>query len=524
MIWPSSSASSDERAPCSTPARPRAERRRARRLDADQAHVVVGDEVVEHADRVRAAADAGDDGVRQPAFGGEICSRASRPITRCSSRTISGIRRRADARADQVVGRLDVRDPVADRLARRLLQRARAELDRAHLGAEQAHPLDVRRLAPHVLAAHVDDALEPEARADGRRRDAVLAGAGLGDDPLLAEPLRDHRLAERVVQLVRAGVQQVLALQVDALVGREALGARERRRAARVVRQQLVQLARGTPSSLAQRRPAARQLVERRDQRLGDVAPAVGAERPCVCSSCAASTQARTRVVVLDARADSVERAESTAHGRTAAIAVARRSRGPRPPASITRPARRAGALEMRRVVLLPRQVDDRADLLAAAQQHCVARAVAVLAAVELHEVGVGLLDARRRRRRRGAPCRARRARASARRGLSAARMKPTRSAPASTAASTSSWRVSPHTLTSGRESSSRSFAPGSGARISVEPTSTAFAPASSAAAACARVCDRRLSAITMRSRGALREQLELARAGRSRTSTGRGR
>ena len=116
------------------------------------------------------------------------------------------------------------------------------------------HPLDVRRLPPHVLAAHVDDALEPEARADGRGRDAVLAGAGLGDDPLLAEPPRDHRLAERVVQLVRAGVQQVLALQVDALVGREALGARERRGAARVVRQQLVQL--GVEAVVvAQRRP-----------------------------------------------------------------------------------------------------------------------------------------------------------------------------------------------------------------------------------------------------------------------------
>ena len=85
----------------------------------------------------------------------------------------------------------------------------------AHLGAEQVHPLDVRRLAPHVLGAHVDDALEAEARADGRGRDAVLAGARLGDDPLLAEPPREHGLAERVVQLVRAGVEQVLALQVE---------------------------------------------------------------------------------------------------------------------------------------------------------------------------------------------------------------------------------------------------------------------------------------------------------------------
>ena len=175
-----------------------------------------------------------------------ICSRASRPITRCSSRTSSGIRRGPDARADQVVGRVDVGDPVADRLARRLLQRARAELDRPHLGAEQPHPLDVGRLAPHVLAAHVDDALEPEVRADGRGRDAVLAGARLGDDPLLAEPPRDHRLTERVVDLVRAGVQQVLALQVDALVGREARGARERGRPARVGRAAARRARRGT--------------------------------------------------------------------------------------------------------------------------------------------------------------------------------------------------------------------------------------------------------------------------------------
>ena len=75
------------------------------------------------------------------------CSRASRPITACSSRTISGYGAGPDARADQVVRRLDVRDPVADRLAGRLLQRPRAELDRPHLGSEEAHPLDVRASA-----------------------------------------------------------------------------------------------------------------------------------------------------------------------------------------------------------------------------------------------------------------------------------------------------------------------------------------------------------------------------------------
>ena len=91
---------------------------------------------------------------------------------------------------------------------------------------------------------------------------------------------------------------------------------------------------------------------------------------------------------------------------------------------------------------------------------------------------------------------------ARARRGLSLARMKPSRSAPASTATATSCSRVSPQTFTSGRLSSSRSFAPGSGARISVVPTRTASAPASSAAAPCARDSIPDSATIT-RSRGA---------------------
>ena len=169
---------------------------------------------------------------------------------------------------------LDVRDPVADRLARRLLQRARPELDRSHLGAEQRHPLEVRPLPPHVLAAHVDDAVEPEARADGRGRDPVLARAGLGDDPPLAQPQREQGLAERVVQLVRAGVEQVLALEVEPLARGEALGQRQRRRPPRIAAAELVQLVLER-RVLAGRAPAGLELVERRDQGLGHEAPAV---------------------------------------------------------------------------------------------------------------------------------------------------------------------------------------------------------------------------------------------------------
>ena len=76
------------------------------------------------------------------------------------------------------------------------------------LGAEQPHAEDVQRLPRHVLGAHVDVALEPEQRAGGRRRHAVLSGAGLGDDAPLAHALGEQRLAERVVDLVRAGVRR----------------------------------------------------------------------------------------------------------------------------------------------------------------------------------------------------------------------------------------------------------------------------------------------------------------------------
>ena len=92
------------------------------------------------------------------------------------------VRMRPERRAEQVVGVGDVGDPVAHRLVDRVLERPAAGVHLPHRGAEQLHAHDVQRLAAHVLGAHVDDALEAEQRAGGGRRDAVLPGAGLGDD------------------------------------------------------------------------------------------------------------------------------------------------------------------------------------------------------------------------------------------------------------------------------------------------------------------------------------------------------
>ena len=111
---------------------------------------------------------------------------------------------------------------------------------------EQAHAIDVGLLARDVHLAHVDHALQPEARGHGRGGHAVLAGAGLGDDAGLAHAPGQQRLADGVVDLVRAGVVEVLALEIDlraAELAAPALGVVERRGPADVVAQIVVELA-----------------------------------------------------------------------------------------------------------------------------------------------------------------------------------------------------------------------------------------------------------------------------------------
>ncbi len=196
--------------------------------------------------------------------------------------------------------RLDVRDPVANRLAGRFLQRLSSELDGADLGAQQAHSLDVRPLALHVLGAHVDDARHPEARAHGGRGDAVLARARLRDDALLAEAAGDQRLTDRVVDLVRARVAEVLALQIDAAPVADARGQVERRRPAHIRAVKLRELG-GVGRVAADLFPAALELLEGGHESLGDVLasvqPVLGdahARAPRLCAR-AASTNVRIR-------------------------------------------------------------------------------------------------------------------------------------------------------------------------------------------------------------------------------------
>ena len=115
----------------------------------------------------------------------------------------------------------------------------------------------------------------------------MLPGAGLGDDPALAHPPSQQRLTQRVIDFVRARVVEVLPLE-------EHTGADRLAETRGVVQQ------RGTPGVVPQQpvelllkllvvhgfRVGRGQLVECRDQCLGNVASAVRPEPSGVIGLC----------------------------------------------------------------------------------------------------------------------------------------------------------------------------------------------------------------------------------------------
>src|SRR5690606_31417294 len=116
---------------------------------------------------------------------------------------------------EDVVCLADVRDPVAHGFADGFLERCLSGGYRDDCSSEELHAGYVEGLSLHVDGSHVDDALHAEARGDGGCGNAVLACAGLRDDPLFAHPAGKEDLAEGVVDLMSAGVEQVFALEVD---------------------------------------------------------------------------------------------------------------------------------------------------------------------------------------------------------------------------------------------------------------------------------------------------------------------
>ena len=254
----------------------------AARLDPDDVHRRIVKERMEQPHRVRPAANRRDQRVGQPPrtllLGHLPANLAADDGLEIPHHRRVGMRPRH--RADAIERIAHIGHPVAQGVVHRVLQRAATRGDRNDLGSQQLHPEHVRCLAFDVMRAHVDHAVQPELGAHRRRRHAVLPRPGFRDDPRLSHPAREDDLPQHVVDLVRAGVVQLVALHVDlgtTQMRRQPFGEIERARPPHVMLPQPVHLGPERGVGLGEFIPRL-QIKDQRHQRFTDKPPAEHAE------------------------------------------------------------------------------------------------------------------------------------------------------------------------------------------------------------------------------------------------------
>ena len=97
----------------------------------------------------------------------------------------------------------------------RLLQGFQPMRDRHHLRAENLHPGHVGGLLGNIHLAHMNLAFQPEVGGRRGQRHAVLSRAGFGDQLLLSHVFGEKPFPHAVVELVRAGMVEVLPFEIN---------------------------------------------------------------------------------------------------------------------------------------------------------------------------------------------------------------------------------------------------------------------------------------------------------------------
>ena len=96
-------------------------------------------------------------------------------------------------------------------------------------------------LAFHIGGTHENGARKVEQCTSRRGGNAVLAGAGFRDDARFAHALGQHDLPQHRIDLMRAGMVQLITFEIDfcsAELLRQALGQPKRARPAHIMGQQ----------------------------------------------------------------------------------------------------------------------------------------------------------------------------------------------------------------------------------------------------------------------------------------------
>ena len=128
----------------------------------------------------------------------------------------------------------------------------------------------------NIRLAHEDHAFQAKARADCCRRHTVLAGAGLSNDPGFAHPHGKQDLAEAIIDFVRAGMIELITLQINLRATKmlgQAFSKIKRARAANIMGPEIIHLRRKSRVFLC-RAIFLLQVQNERHKRFGDIASA----------------------------------------------------------------------------------------------------------------------------------------------------------------------------------------------------------------------------------------------------------
>ena len=113
------------------------------------------------------------------------------------------------------MGVFDIGDPAAEGRVDRVFEDAGTVGDWLDLGSQQFHPEDIEALAFDIFFSHVNGAVHVKEGSSSGCGHSVLAGSRFRYDFFLAHPLGQQDLAQGIVNLVGAGVVEVLPLEVN---------------------------------------------------------------------------------------------------------------------------------------------------------------------------------------------------------------------------------------------------------------------------------------------------------------------
>ena len=103
----------------------------------------------------------------------------------------------------------------------RLFQCLQPEGDGNHFRSENLHAGHVGRLLGDIDFPHVNFTLQPKVGGGSGERHTVLAGAGFRNQPFLAHEFGEQTFSHAVIELMGAGMVEILPLEVDLAVAQQ---------------------------------------------------------------------------------------------------------------------------------------------------------------------------------------------------------------------------------------------------------------------------------------------------------------